>query len=230
MNLWELLRMLNTRLIFFLSLIAALAACGKDSEPDSEQAAEGGAHQDGTSSESPDPPAFDAAVLITDITLGGRCVFDEPADTAPGASLASVQIIGTDGESKGYGRRLWDAPGFAIAAERGTPPDGAAPVGTTCDDFYNLGCDGQAVFEIIGESGEVQKLRAGDTVVVHLRGQESCGEVAADEIESAICNDPAAAASGNLSSCTYKVRMVGMRSDLYGPDRVGGTIQHLAGK
>jgi hypothetical protein len=86
------------------------------------------------------------------------------------------------------------------------------------------------VFEIIDEGGAVQKLREGQMVIVHLRGQEACGEEVADEVEAAICNDPAAAASGDLSSCTFKVRMVEAPSDMYGLDRVGGTIQYIGQK
>lgn len=176
------------------------------------------------------PAAIEAAVLITDVTLGGRCVFDDPSDALPGASIASLQLIGTDGKVKGSGRMVWDAPGFEVAAERGNPPDGGDSAGDACSNYYNIGCDGQAVFEIVGEDGEVQDLREGDTVIVHLRGQETCGEQVADEVQSDICTDPDAAADGNLESCTSRVRMVSARSDLYGPDRVGGTIQHIAEK
>jgi hypothetical protein len=173
------------------------------------------------------PIAVEAVVLIKDVTLGGSCLFSSPADTLPGASLASVSIFGVDGNVKGQGKLVWEQAGFEVAAERGTPPDGTPFTGDACTGSYNLGCDGQAVFEIIGEGGEVQKLREGETVIVHLRGQETCGEEVADEVEGAICNDPAAAASGNLASCTSKVRMVQAHSDLFGPDRVGGTIQYL---
>lgn len=34
--------------------------------------------------------------------------------------------------------------------------------------------------------------------------------------------------SGDLSSCTFKVRMTEAREDMYGADRVGGTIQYIA--
>lgn len=173
------------------------------------------------------PIAVKASVLIKDVTLGGSCVFSSPADTFPGATLASVAIIGVDGKPKGHGKLVWEQAGFEVAAERGTPPDGTPFTGDACTTSYNLGCDGQAVFEIMGDGGEVQQLREGETVIVHLRGQESCGEGVADEVEAALCNDPAAAASGKLESCNSKVRMVEARSDLYGPDRVGGTIQYL---
>lgn len=173
------------------------------------------------------PLAVEAAVLIKDVTLGGSCVFSSPADSFPGASLASVAIIGVDGNPKGHGKLVWEQAGFEVAAERGTPPDGTPFAGDACTASYNLGCDGQAVFEILGEGGEVQKLREGETVIVYLRGQETCGEEVADEVEAAICNDPAAAAAGKLESCTSKVRMVQAHRDLYGPDRVGGTIQYL---
>lgn len=176
------------------------------------------------------PLAVQASVLIKDTTMGGSCVFANTADTLPGASLASVQIIAVDGNVKGHGRLVWDEAGFEVAAERGTPPDGAAFTGDACTDFYNLGCDGQAVFEIVADGGGVQKIREGEMVIVHLRGQQDCGEEIADEVGAAICNDPAAAAAGNLESCTFRVRMIQARSDLYGPDRVSGTIQYLSGQ
>ena len=173
------------------------------------------------------PEAVEAVVMIKDGTLGGGCISPNPADPLPGASLASIHVVGNDGEVAGYGRLLWDQPGFEVAAERGTPPDGSGAVEDACANYYNLGCDGQAVFEIVDEDGEVQKLREGQLIVAHLRGQEACGEEVADEIVGAVCNDPAAAASGDLSSCTFKVRMIDAREDTYGPDRVGGTIQYL---
>lgn len=170
------------------------------------------------------PMAVESSVLIKDGTLGGRCVFESPADDYPGASIASLHVVGVDGNVKGYGRLVWEQAGFEVAAERGTPPDGTEFDGDACTDAYNIGCDGQAVFEISGTGGDVQKLREGEMVIVHLRGQETCGEEVADEIEAAICTDPAAAAAGNLESCTSKVRMVAARSDMHGPDRMGGTI------
>jgi hypothetical protein len=172
------------------------------------------------------PMAIDASVLIRDMTLGGRCAFPTPADSYPGTSLASVQIIGVDGKVKGFGRMLWDQSGFEVAAERGTPPNGSEFTGDACTESYNLGCDGQAVFEIIDGAGEAQKLREGEKLIVHLRGQKACGEEVADEIDATICNNPKATTSGDLSSCTSKVRVVEARSDVYGPDRVGGTLQN----
>jgi hypothetical protein len=176
------------------------------------------------------PASVESSVLITDGTLGGSCTFANPADTLPGASIATVHVVGNDGEVLGYGRMLWDEAGFEVAAERGTPPDGTPGSGDACANSYNIGCDGKAVFEIIDEGGAVQKLREGQMVIVHLRGQEACGEEVADEVEAAICNDPAAAASGDLSSCTFKVRMIEAPSDMYGLDRVGGTIQYIGQK
>jgi hypothetical protein len=176
------------------------------------------------------PESVAAVVLIKDGTLGGRCLAPGATDPYPGASIVSVQMLGNDGNTLGIGRLVWEQAGFEVAAERGTPPKGLEFSGDACTDFFNLGCDGQAVFEIVGADGEVQRLREGQIVVAHLRGQETCDEEVADEIESAICNDPAAAASGNLESCTFKVRMVEARSDLYGPDRLGGTIQYLPGR
>lgn len=170
------------------------------------------------------PKSGPGTVLINDATLGGGCLSPNPADPLPGASIASVQVIGVDGNVKGHGRMLWDQPGYEVAAERGTPPDGTEFTGDACTDFYNLGCDGQAIFEIVNEAGEVQNLREGQMVIVHMRGQETCGEEVADGLEAAVCNDPAATAEGNLESCSIKVRMVEARSDMYGPDRMGGTI------
>jgi hypothetical protein len=172
-------------------------------------------------------PAAPGVVLIEDATLGGRCSFPNQADNYPGASIASLQIIGVDGNTNGYGRMVWDQAGFEVAAERGSPPDGPNFGGDVCTDAYNIGCDGQAVFEIIDDDGEARKLREGEMVVVHLRGQDACGEEVADEVAAAICNEPEAAASGDLESCTFRSRMVETRSDLYGPDRYGGTINHF---
>ena len=174
------------------------------------------------------PVSVAAAVLIKDTTLGGGCLSPNPADPLPGASIASVHVVGNDGNVSGYGRLVWDQAGFEVATERGTPPDASEFTGDACSNYFNLGCDGQAVFEIVDDGGEIQKLREGQTVVAQLRGQETCGEEVADEIEAAICNDPAAAASGKLESCTSRVRMVEVPSDVYGPDRVGGTIQYLS--
>lgn len=173
------------------------------------------------------PRSVEAAVLIQDTTLGGGCAFSSPADTYPGASIASVHIVGNDGNVKGYGRLVWEQAGFEVAEDRGTPPDGTGFSGDACSEFYNIGCDGQAVFEIIDPTGEIQALREGEMVIVHLRGPETCEEEAADEVEAAICTDPAAAASGDLSSCTSKVRLVEAPGDAHGPDRMGGTIQYL---
>lgn len=173
------------------------------------------------------PMAVKAAVLIKDTTLGGACAFASPADTYPGASIAAVHIVGNDGDVKGFGRLAWEQAGFEVAEQRGTPPDGTAFNGDACSEFYNIGCDGQAVFEIVDPAGEIQKLREGEMVIVHLRGPESCEEEVADEVEAAICTDPAAAAGGDLSSCTLRVRMVKAPGDVHGPDRLGGTIQYL---
>jgi hypothetical protein len=176
------------------------------------------------------PLAVPAVVLIKDGTLGGSCLQHTDKDLYPGASIASVEMIGVDGKRKGYGRLAWDKAGFETAADRGTPPDGKAPPADACTGSYNLGCDGQAVFEIIDDGGAVRPLREGEKLIAHLRGEKTCGEITADEIEAAICTDPAAATSGNLSSCTSKVRIVEANSDLYGPDRVGGTLRTLSPK
>jgi hypothetical protein len=174
------------------------------------------------------PLAVPAVVFIKDGTLGGSCGFHTDKDLYPGASLASVEMIGVDGKRKGYGRLAWDKPGFETAAERGTPPDGKEPPADACTGSYNLGCDGQAVFEIVDDGGAVQKLREGEILIVHLRGQKTCGEITADDIEAAICTDPAAATKGDLASCRSRVRIIEARSDEYGPDRVGGTITYLS--
>lgn len=173
------------------------------------------------------PLAAPGVVLIQDATLGGRCVSPQSSDTHPGASIASVLVIGVDGNPNGYGRMLWQQAGFEVAAERGSPPDGSAFTGDTCTAAYNLGCDGQAIFEIVGGDGQVRKIREGETVVTHLRGQDTCGEEVADDVVAAICNDPEAAASGELASCTFKVRMVEARSDIHGPDRYAGLIHYF---
>jgi len=251
--------MLKLKTLACLMFVLTLAACGPDggSEPESAAA---GAKQDeksalntgDTSSEcgkggtfcptglecvtwrggtqACGPASVESLVLITDATLGGSCTFANPADTLPGASIASVQVIGSDGEVKGHGRMVWDEAGFEVAAERGTPPDGTPGSGDACANSYNLGCDGKAAFEIVDESGIAQKLRESEMVIVHMRGQEACGEEVADAVEARICNDPAAVAAGNLDSCTFKVRMVEASSEIYGPDRVGGTIQYIGEK
>ena len=210
----------------------ALAGCGKAEESataalERQQQAARAEAEAGPASDN-GPTAIEAVVLIKDATLDGRCAFSDPADTWPGASIASVKVLGVDGNVKGHGRMLWDQAGFEVAAERGTPPDGSEFAGDACTDAYNLGCDGQTVFELVGGDGRVQKIREGDKVIVHIRGRQACGEEVVDEIEGAICHDPAAAASGRLESCTSKVRMIEARSDDYGPDRVGGTITYLA--
>jgi hypothetical protein len=173
------------------------------------------------------PLAVPAVVLVKDGTLGGSCLQHTDKDLYPGASLASVEMIGVDGKRMGYGRLAWDKAGYETAAERGTPPDGKEPPADACTASYNLGCDGQAVFEVLDAGGAVQKLREGQNLIVHLRGQETCGEITADEIEAAICTDPTAATSGDLASCRSRVRIIEARSDEYGPDRVGGTITYL---
>jgi len=55
-------------------------------------------------------------------------------------------------------------------------------------------------------------------------GEESCGEEFADGIAAMLCSDPAAAGSGDLSSCTWDITMSPLNKDQYGPDRFGGTI------
>lgn len=170
------------------------------------------------------PISGPGTVLVRDATLGGGCLSPDRADPLPGASIASVRVIGVDGNVRGYGRSLWEQAGYQVAAERGTPPDGAEFTGDACTDYFNLGCDGQAVFEIVNDAGEVQELREGQTVIVHMRGEETCGEDVADEVEAAVCNDPAATAQGDLQSCSIRVRMIEARSDVYGQDRMGGTI------
>jgi hypothetical protein len=243
-------------ILLCLAACAALAACGKkeSSQPAApEEAAPGAAAITETASSSDacgqggtacptglecltwrdgheacGPLAVPAVVLVKDGTLGGSCLQHTDKDLYPGASLASVEMIGVDGKRKGYGRLAWDKAGYETAAERGTPPDGREPAEDACTTSYNLGCDGQAVFEILDAGGAVQKLREGEILIVHLRGQKTCGEITADEIEAAICTDPVAATGGKLDSCKWRVRIIDARSDEYGPDRVGGTITYLS--
>lgn len=207
-------------------LCCTLAACGKTEQPATSGVKPATVDLEGQAPET-GSPSLEAVVLLKDATLDGRCAFSDPADTWPGASIASVQLFDVDGALKGHGRMLWDQAGFEVATERGTPPDGNKFAGNSCTDAYNLGCDGQAVFELVGGDGQVQKIRSGDLVIVHIRGRQTCGEEVADEVEGAICHDPAAAASGRLESCTSKVRMIEARSDVYGPDRISGTINYL---
>ncbi len=240
----------------FLIALLALAACGGDAPSttgESEDSATRGVEQQGErvaasrecgkgGTECPEglecltwrngekacgPMSGPGTVLVKDVTLDGGCLSPNPADPFPGTSVASLQLIGVDGNVRGHGRLLWDQAGYEVAAKRGTPPDGTEFTGDACTNYYNLGCDGQAVFEFVNKNGEVQELRAGQAVVVHMRGQETCDEEVTDELEAAVCNDPAATAQGNLESCSIKVRMVEARSDMYGPDRISGTIQRF---
>lgn len=251
--------MLKFKTVACLMIILTLAACGPKDGPEPESAAANGNQDENSVLDAGDksldcgkggtfcpsglecvtwrggtqacgPASVESLVLITDATLGGSCTFANPSDTLPGASIASVQVIGSDGEVKGHGRMVWDEAGFEVAAERGTPPDGTPGSGDACANSYNLGCDGKAVFEIVDNSGTVQKLRESEMIIVHMRDQETCGEEVADSVDARICNDPAAAAAGKLDSCTFKVRMVEAPSDMYGPDRVGGTIQYIGEK
>lgn len=170
------------------------------------------------------PMAFEGMVLITDATLGGSCLVQNNIDKLPGVSIASVQVTATDGSVKGWGRLVWDQPGFAVATQRGTPPDGTAFSGDACATSYNLGCDGKAVFEIVDESGQAQKLREGQTLIVYIRGAETCGDEVEDGLEAALCTDPGAASGGALDSCSWEVRLVELDDKEYGPDRFGGTL------
>jgi hypothetical protein len=121
-------------------------------------------------------------------------------------------------------RLVWDKAGYEVAANRGTVPDGVQFTGDICTDAYNLGCDGMAVFDIVDESGTVLKLREGDHLVVQTRGKETCGEEFADDVEGMICLHPAAAAAGDLNSCTWPLPLDPLNKSLYGPDRFGGTL------
>jgi hypothetical protein len=170
------------------------------------------------------PVAVEGLVLITDATLGGSCLVENDIDKVPGASIASVHVVDTDGSVLGWGRMVWDEPGFAVAEERGDQPDGTPFTGDACTTAYNLGCDGKAAFEIIDESGQPQKLREGQNLFVHIRGAETCGDPVEDGIEAIICTDPSAARGGNLDSCSWRVRTVELPEGEYGPDRFGGTL------
>lgn len=212
-------------------LCCTLAACGKPDPPATSDGEAATAVLESPLAASAEtgggPTSIEGVVLIRDVTLDGRCVFADPADAWPGTTVASVQLFDVHGRVKGHGRMLWDEAGFEVATERGTPPDGIEFAGDSCTDAYNLGCDGRAVFELVGGGGRVQKIRTGDRLIVHYRGRQACGEALADEIEAAICHDSAAAASGRLESCTSRVRMIEARSDVHGPDRISGTINNL---
>jgi hypothetical protein len=240
---------MRTRIAFCVVVAMTLVACGRDESSQSGETDEPAAAKQDLSTancgeggtfcpeglecltwqqgrQACGPPAAPAVVLIKDGTLGGRCLSPTSADPYPGASIASLQIVAVDGSIKGYGRLAWENPGFEVAAVRGTPPDGSTPSGDACTSSYNLGCDGQAVFEIV-DDGNVQPLREGELLIAHIRGQDACDEQVADEIEAAVCTDPVAAKRGDLASCTSRVRMVQARSDLYGSDRIGGTLGSL---
>jgi len=124
----------------------------------------------------------------------------------------------------GRGKLVWDKVGYEAASNRGQPPDGTEFTGDVCSDAFNLGCDGQAVFEIVDDQGTVQSLREGQSLIVQTRGKESCSEEFADGIEAAVCSDPVAAGSGDLSSCIWDIPISSLNKDQYGIDRFGGTI------
>ncbi len=175
-----------------------------------------------------------AVVLLKDATPGGGCLAQSDTDHSdtdhfPGISVGSIEILAMDRSTLiGRGKLVWSKVGFEAAENRGQAPDGSEFTGDICTDAYNLGCDGLAVFEIVNESGAVQNLREGQNLIVQARGKESCGEEFADGIEAALCSDPVAAGSGDLSSCTWDITMSLLNKDQYGPDRFGGTISRFA--
>lgn len=146
-------------------------------------------------------------------------------DPFPGISVGSIEILAMDRTTViGRGRMVWDEVGYEAASDRGQPPDGKEFSGDICTDSYNLGCDGMVIIEIVDESGAVQNIREGQSLIVQARGKDSCGEEFADGIEAAVCSDPAAAVSGDLSSCAWDIPISRLNKDHYGPDRFGGTI------
>jgi hypothetical protein len=166
-----------------------------------------------------------AVVLLKDATRGGGCLMHSDKDPFPGISVGSIEILAMDRTTViGRGKMVWDKVGYEAASDRGQPADGTEFSGNICTDSYNLGCDGMVIFEIVDESGAVQNLREGQSLIVQARGKDSCGEEFADGIEAAVCSDPAAAVSGDLSSCTWDIPMTPLNKDQYGPDRFGGTI------
>jgi hypothetical protein len=166
-----------------------------------------------------------AVVLLKDATLGGSCLMHTDKDGFPGVSMGSVRLLAMDRVTVvGHGRLIWDKAGYEVASNRGEPPGGTEFTGDICTDAYNLGCDGQAIFEIVDEQGKVQNLREGQSLIVQTRGKKNCGEEFADGIEAAVCSDPVAAASGDLSSCSWDISMSPLNEDQYGIDRFGGTI------
>ncbi|HHH44563.1 MAG TPA: hypothetical protein ENK49_10535 [Gammaproteobacteria bacterium] len=124
----------------------------------------------------------------------------------------------------GYGKLVWDKTGKETAANRGHPPDGREYSDDICANGYNLGCGGQVVLEIVGRNGEVQNLREGQSLIVQTRQKDNCGEEFSDKLTAFVCSDPAAAGQGDLSSCTWEMPLTPLGRNLYGPDRVGGTI------
>lgn len=178
----------------------------------------------GDGSQACGPEAVEGLVLISDATLGGSCLMANDIDKLPGASIASVQVIDTDGSVLGWGRMVWDEAGYEVAADRGIPPDGTPFTGDACAASYNLGCEGKAAFEIIDDSGRPQNFRAGQNLFIHIRGAEICGDPVEDGIEAAICTDLAAVNSGALDSCDWRVRLIELPEEQYGPDRFGGTL------
>jgi hypothetical protein len=166
-----------------------------------------------------------AVVLLKDATRSGGCLTHSDKDLFPGVSVGSIVILAMDRTTViGHGRLVWDKAGYEAASDRGQPPDGTTFTGDVCTDAYNLGCDGLAVFKIVDESGDVQNLREGQTLIVQARGKDTCGEEFADGVAAAVCSDPAAASSGDLSSCAWDIPISRLNKDHYGPDRFGGTI------
>lgn len=207
-----------------LCIVLGLAGCGRGD--DAAGAAAGDASQSASRS-APAPRELSAAILITDVTLDGRCSFDSPEDRWPGASIIAVELFDSEGGRRGLGDARWHQRGTPAVDAGGPPPDGQAPTSDACETAFNLGCDGRAAFGFRDGSGRALKLREGDTVVVALRGEHGCGETYFDEVAAAVCTDPAAVATGALESCTASLRMVKANSDHHGPDRMSGKVVSL---
>lgn len=206
-----------------LCIALGLAGCGRGD--DAAGAAAGDAPQSASRS-APAPRELSAAILITDVTLDGRCSFDSPEDRWPGASILAVELIDAEDVQRGRGHPLWHQRGTPASEAGGPPPDGKnGPL--ACDRAFNLGCDGRAVFEMHDGDGKALKLREDDTLVVALRGMQGCGETYYDEVAANLCTDMKAVMDGDLASCGAPLRMVKANSERHGPDRMSGKIVSL---
>lgn len=168
-----------------------------------------------------------AVVALVDSSIGGRCLGNNTADLFPGVSIGSVQIMGLGFTPKGYGKLVWNQAGTAVAEQRGFAPNGQKFKGDICTEAYNLGCDGTAIFEVLGANGETLGMREGDSVIVQTRGAENCGEEFGDGIKMMLCFDPEAAKQGDLASCQKPRKMDRVNKEQFGEDHFGKTIQYV---